>query len=216
MIAVWVDGPPERNAHLSSTTSWLLLPPFDCLSLLGTGGFHRYKRIPIQLISFWRSDVSNQTQSIPQNSNERWKFPRRRKEKKGKKNDGECFSPSLGRKLMEIDSGWLAILVSTMKGDIQGSRRCHRYPKLPGNWSITSCGSTNRDWNRLGFVESFDVVIIINKGQCRPSKICFFFLTWDVVVFGCDAQTDIVGQDGHHVDDGHDRSHKLAPVRSGE
>ena len=41
-------------------------------------------------------------------------------------------------------------------------------------------------------------------------------LTGDVVVFGGDAETDVVGQDGHHVDDGHDAAHKLAPVRSSE
>jgi len=36
-----------------------------------------------------------------------------------------------------------------------------------------------------------------------------------VVVVG-DAQADVIGQDGYHVDDAHDAAHKLAPVRGGE
>ena len=40
--------------------------------------------------------------------------------------------------------------------------------------------------------------------------------TGNVVVFGRDTKTDVVRKNGHHVDDGHDRTHKLAPIRCRE
>ena len=55
------------------------------------------------------------------------------------------------------------------------------------------------------------IYIFLNSIQRERER-----LTGDVVVFGGDAETDVVGQDGHHVDDGHDAAHKLAPVRSSE
>jgi len=41
-------------------------------------------------------------------------------------------------------------------------------------------------------------------------------LTGDIVIIRRDTQADVVGQDGHHVDDGHDTAHEFAPIRSGE